>query len=50
MSNKISKRAEDCEPRRSSTYPAQFRQKVEAQVKYPMGDQFGLDQFGVNIT
>ena len=50
MSSKFSRRPQDCEPRRSSTYPAEFRRDVDARVKFPVGDLFALDQFGVNIV
>jgi uncharacterized cupin superfamily protein len=46
----VKKTLVDIEPRRGSTYPAQFQGTIEGRTKYPLGDAFNLDQFGVNLT
>jgi len=33
-----------------SNYPASFARRVEGRVKRPLGDLFGLRNFGVNLT
>jgi uncharacterized cupin superfamily protein len=38
------------EPRTGSTYPDRFRGRVGGRRKRALGDLFGLDQFGVNLT
>lgn len=38
------------EPRRGSRYPAPHNVPCEGRAKYVLGDQFGLDQFGVNLA
>src|SRR3954463_14669486 len=35
---------------RPSAYPAPFARKVEGREKRPLGDVFGLNNFGVNLT
>ena len=41
----------DAAPRtQPSNYPEPFRSKVTGRVKRPLGDLFGLSNFGVNIT
>lgn len=35
---------------RSSNYPAAFAGRVQGRAKRALGDLFGLDQFGVNLT
>ena len=41
----------DAAPRiKPSNYPEPFRSKVTGRVKRPLGDLFGLSNFGVNIT
>ena len=43
--------AEDAPVRaRPSTYPEPFRSRVSGRVKQPLGDLFGLSNFGVNRT
>jgi uncharacterized cupin superfamily protein len=37
-------------PRTGSTYPDPFRARVGGRRKRALGDLFGLDQFGVNLT
>lgn len=43
-------RALDAEPRTGSIYPQAFRAAAEGRIKRALGRQFGLDQFGVNLT
>jgi uncharacterized cupin superfamily protein len=44
-------RASETPPRaRGSGYPAEFRARVAGRDKRPLGDQFGLSVFGVNLT
>jgi uncharacterized cupin superfamily protein len=38
------------EPRRGSRYPAPYDEPCIGRAKYVLGDQFGLDQFGVNLA
>ena len=38
------------EPRRGSRYPAPHDAPCIGRAKYVLGDQFGLDQFGVNLA
>jgi len=43
--------AKSAAPRsRQSNYPAVFAQRVAGRVKRPLGDLFGLRNFGVNLT
>jgi uncharacterized cupin superfamily protein len=42
--------AADVAPRVGSNYPEPFRARVKDRVKRALGDLFGLDQFGVNLT
>lgn len=43
--------AENAEPRKkSSGYPAPFLPRVAGRTKRPLGDFFGLKNFGVNLT
>jgi uncharacterized cupin superfamily protein len=44
------RRAADIEPRSGSSYPDPFRARVQGRRKRALGDLFGLDQFGVNLT
>jgi uncharacterized cupin superfamily protein len=44
------RRAADAEPRTGTNYPEPFRARVEGRTKRALGDLFGLDQFGVNLT
>lgn len=41
---------DDVEPRIGTGYPAQFAQICALREKKVLGDQFGLSQFGVNLT
>lgn len=50
MSKRIARRLDDATPRVGSSYPVQFQNSVEGRGKWPLGDLFGLDQFGVNLT
>ena len=49
MSRKA-RRAAEVAPRIGSSYPDPFRARVQGRLKRPLGDLFGLDQFGVNLT
>src|SRR6476646_321420 len=43
--------AADAPPRiRKSVYPEPFAARMEARTKHPIGDLFGLANFGVNLT
>jgi len=43
--------AEEAPPRtRPSVYPEPFRSRMEGRRKHPLGDLFGLTNFGVNLT
>lgn len=43
--------ATEVPPRKSkSTYPAEFVQRLGGRVKSPLGDAFGLTNFGINLT
>lgn len=42
--------AEATARKRSSTYPEPFRTRVAGRIKQPLGDPFGLTNFGVNRT
>jgi uncharacterized cupin superfamily protein len=42
--------AASVEPRLRSNYPAPFAARVEGRIKRPLGDVFGLANFGVNLT
>jgi len=46
----IAKRALDLVARTSSSYPEPFRSRVLPREKRALGDAFGLDQIGVNLT
>jgi uncharacterized cupin superfamily protein len=47
----VSLKALDAPPRaRASGYPEKFRARVEGREKRPLGDLFGLGNFGVNLT
>ena len=47
----IAIRAEDAPPRaRPSNYPPDLLAKIGARQKHPLGDLFGLRNFGVNLT
>ena len=43
-------RATDVAPRSGSNYPPELAKLVAGREKRPLGDRFGLDQFGVNLT
>jgi uncharacterized cupin superfamily protein len=48
---RVSIRAADAPPRaRASGYPEKFRALVAGREKRPLGDLFGLTNFGVNLT
>jgi len=48
---RVSIKALDAPPRaKSSGYPEKFRARVEGREKRPLGDLFGLANFGVNLT
>ncbi len=43
--------AKDAPPRVSpSNYPPEFRERMRGRFKQPLGDLFGLGNFGVNLT
>ncbi len=43
--------AADAAPRvKPSNYPAPIASRVEGRIKRPLGDLFGLTNFGVNLT
>jgi len=47
----IAVRAEDAAPRtKPSNYPEPFASMMNGRVKRPLGDLFGLKNFGVNLT
>jgi uncharacterized cupin superfamily protein len=46
----MKKTVADIEPRMGSNYPPPLDAAVRGRVKYPLGNAFGLDQFGVNLT
>ncbi len=49
--NTIAVRVKDVPPRtKPSHYPAPFLQLMERREKRQLGDQFGLENFGVNLT
>ena len=51
MTGRTARVAATAEPRKGSTnYPEPFRRLFDGRTKRPLGDQFGLDQFGVNLT
>jgi uncharacterized cupin superfamily protein len=51
LKNPIPVTALDVAPRtKASIYPEPFRSMMTGRVKRPLGDLFGLTQFGVNIT
>jgi uncharacterized cupin superfamily protein len=44
-------KAADAAPRaRRSSYPERFASRVEGREKRPLGDLFGLQNFGINLT
>lgn len=49
-SSSIALYATDAPPRRPSNYPAPFAKVMEGREKHPLGDLFGLKNFGVNLT
>jgi hypothetical protein len=50
MMSRKARRAAEVEPRAGSNYPDPFRARVQGRRKRALGDLFGLDQFGVNLT
>jgi uncharacterized cupin superfamily protein len=50
MPSRKGRAALDAEPRTSTNYPDEFRDRIQGRVKRALGDLFGLDQFGVNLT
>ena len=50
MAQKIARRASEVEPRTGSPYPPELAAAVEGRAKAALGNLFGLDQFGVNLT
>jgi uncharacterized cupin superfamily protein len=48
---KLAISAKDALPRVTpSSYPLEFRERMVGRVKQPLGDLFGLTNFGVNLT
>lgn len=43
-------RSSEVSPRIGTVYPAAFAHVVQGRSKQVLGDKFGLDQFGVNLT
>lgn len=50
MPHRRARTAADAEPRTTSNYPAPFNARVRGRAKRALGNLFGLDQFGVNLT
>ena len=51
MDHLIAIRANEAAPRvKPSNYPPEFAARMEGRVKRPLGDLFGLTNFGVNLT
>ena len=50
-STPVALRALDAAPRtKPSNYPEPFRSRMSGRIKRPLGDLFGLTNFGVNLT
>jgi uncharacterized cupin superfamily protein len=50
MAERKARRAADVEASTTSNYPDMFKARLGRRIKRKLGDQFGLDQFGVNLT
>ena len=50
MTERKARRAADIEGSTTSNYPEMFKARLGGRSKRKLGDQFGLDQFGVNLT
>ncbi len=50
MTTRKGRRAAEVEPRSGTNYPDEFRARIKGRAKRALGDLFGLDQFGVNLT
>ena len=50
MTTRKARRAAEVEPRTGTNYPAEFHARIAGRAKRALGDPFGLDQFGVNLT
>ena len=50
MTARKSVRAVDVEARSSTNYPGALAERVRGRTKRALGNRFGLDQFGVNLT
>jgi uncharacterized cupin superfamily protein len=51
MQDVIAIAAADAAPRsKPSTYPPEFAARMNGRIKRPLGDLFGLSNFGVNLT
>ena len=50
MSGRKARRAADIEGHTTSNYPDMFRARLNGRHKRKLGDLFGLDQFGSNLT
>jgi uncharacterized cupin superfamily protein len=50
MTSRKARRAAEAEARVGTNYPAEFHARIRGRAKRALGDLFGLDQFGVNLT
>jgi uncharacterized cupin superfamily protein len=50
MAERKARTADAAEPRTASLYPDPFNARIRGRVRRRLGDLFGLDQFGVNLT
>jgi uncharacterized cupin superfamily protein len=50
MANRLSRPAKDAAERRSTVYPPPYDATTKGRGKRALGNLFGLDQFGVNLT
>ncbi|MEM8877298.1 MAG: cupin domain-containing protein [Pseudomonadota bacterium] len=50
MADRLARSARDIAERRSTVYPPPYDQTTKGRGKRALGNVFGLDQFGVNLT
>jgi uncharacterized cupin superfamily protein len=50
MTTQKARCAAEVEPRLGTNYPPEFHPRIRGRAKRALGDQFGIDQFGVNLT
>jgi uncharacterized cupin superfamily protein len=50
MTTRKARSAAEVEPRSGTNYPKEFHARIQGRTKRALGDLFGLDQFGVNLT